>query len=188
MRTHVDGLLIRNQAWESDLLEYQVESDCIVGNWGEVEKVVQRTQRGASSVLLARVLLAMRSGDTDAVESALFNARKVLGSPISAAGVREYRQSYEAILDLHILHELQIISQEARSSTDDMSLDARLDSLQRRLAIRLDSTLPSFRSREPLLSMRRTALGLQYVYSLSTVLSTNIPSVECLIVMNSRRL
>ena len=163
MRTHVDGLLIRNQAWESDLLEYQVESDCIVGNWAEVEEVVGRTQRETSPVLVARVLLAMRSGNADAVESALLTARKILGAPISAAGAREYRRSYESVLDLHILHELQAIFQEARNTKPDKNLDARLDSLQRRLATRLDSTLPSFRSREPLLSIRRTALGLQYV-------------------------
>lgn len=167
MRTHVDGLVMRNQAWGPDLLEYQLESDCTVGNWDEVEKILDKTQQETSPFLVARVLLALRSGDVDEVESALLTARKILGAPISAAGARDYTRAYQSILDLHMLHELQVIFQEARKSENDMDINARLDSLQRRLALRLDSTLPSFRTREPLLSMRRTALALQYVLHLN---------------------
>lgn len=166
MRTHVDGLLIRNPAWVSELIDYQVESGCMIGNWNEVGELVRRTERESSPVLLARVLLAMRSGDADAVTSSLLTARRALGAPISAAGSQSYRRSYDAVLNLHMLHELQVIFSQAKVASQEQDLDARLNELQIRLASRLDCTLANFRSREPILSIRRTALSLQLVLAL----------------------
>ena len=157
MRTHVEGLLVHNPEWAPDLIEYQVESASMVGNWGEVEDLIGRTERESSSILLGRVLLAMRSGDANAVQACLISARKALGAPITATGARGYRSSYESVLDLHMLHELQIIFQHSQ----DGHVDARLDHLQQRLSARLDSIVSTFRYREPVLSLRRTALALQ---------------------------
>jgi serine/threonine-protein kinase ATR len=157
MRTHVEGLLVHNPTWAVDLIEYQIESASMVGNWAEVEDLVARTQRESSSILLGRVLLAMRCRDPNAVESCLMTARKVLGAPINATGARGYRTSYEAVLDLHMLHELSIIFQHSQ----DQHNDNGLDSLQKRLSVRLDSIVSTFRYREPVLSLRRTALALQ---------------------------
>ena len=161
MRTHVEGLLVRNPSWQADLIDYQVESGCIIGDWPTVQLLVEQTNQETSPVLLARVLLAMRSGDAEAVQSALQAARKALGAPITATGARGYRHSYLAVLDLHIVHELQMIFNQGHTGSTQRNFDERLDSLQRRLTERLDSTLSSFRYREPVLSIRRTALSLQ---------------------------
>ncbi|GJE85010.1 serine/threonine-protein kinase [Phanerochaete sordida] len=161
MRTHVEGLLVRHPAWQAELIEYQVESGCIIGDWPTVQSLVEQTKQMTSPILLAQVLLAMRSGNEAAVRSALQGARRILGSPITAAGVRGYRHSYPAVLDLHILHELQIIFAQGHLGNAWRDFDSRLESLQHLLAQRLDSTLPTFRYREPVLSIRRTALSLQ---------------------------
>ncbi|EKM59861.1 uncharacterized protein PHACADRAFT_181804 [Phanerochaete carnosa HHB-10118-sp] len=161
MRTHVEGLLVRNPTWQADLIDYQVESGCIIGDWPIVQSLVENTSQETSPILLARVLLAMRSGEEDAVQSALWTARRVLGAPIAAAGVRGYRHSYPAVLDLHMLHELQTIYDQGHACNAQRDSDESLDSLQHRLTERLDSTLSSFRYREPVLSTRRTVLGLQ---------------------------
>ena len=157
MRTHVEGLLVNNPTWATELIEYQVESASMVGNWSEVEDLVGRTEQQSSSIVLGRVLLAMRSNDADAVESSLLSARKALGAPIAATGPRGYRSSYEAVLDLHMLHELHMIFLDSHGQ----DVNTRLDILQKRLTARLDSIASTFRYREPVLSLRRTALALQ---------------------------
>ncbi|KAI0340807.1 hypothetical protein BDW22DRAFT_1397789 [Trametopsis cervina] len=158
LRTHVEGVLHRRPDWESELVGYQVESACMVGKWDEVGTLVATTKADASSVLVARVLLAMRSGDEPAITAALGDARRRLGAPIIAAGSRGYRRSYEAVLDLHLLHELRVIYDHVVSPS---SARRTLTQLDKRLSARLESTQPSFRFREPIISIRRTALALR---------------------------
>ncbi|KAJ6615603.1 hypothetical protein B0H10DRAFT_2220252 [Mycena sp. CBHHK59/15] len=147
LRTHVRGVLTRNPEWQSALAGFQVESAWMVGAWDDVQDLVHRTTAQTSSIVMARILLAMRSKDTDAITDTLSVARSVLGTPITAAGAQGYRRSYEAVLDLHLTHELEIIYK-------------ALASLPTGSQARLDSTLPTFRTREPVLSMRRTAFAL----------------------------
>ncbi|KAI0938155.1 hypothetical protein AcV7_003428 [Taiwanofungus camphoratus] len=161
LRTHVKGVLTRNPSWESQLVGFQVESEWMVGNWDEVQNLVKNTGSQASSVLLAQILLALRAGDASAISNSLSAARRSLGAPIVAAGAKGYRRSYDAVLDLHLVHEVEIIHHVVANLPSDLP-DCRevFDRLSRRLSSRLDSTLPTFRTREPILSMRRTAFGL----------------------------
>ncbi|EGO02217.1 hypothetical protein SERLA73DRAFT_104608 [Serpula lacrymans var. lacrymans S7.3] len=161
LRTHVQGVLTRNPAWESDLAGFQAESAWMIGAWDDVEKMVENTGNQTPSIVKARVLLSMRTGDTIAISNSLSQARVVLGTPITASGEQGYRRSYDAVLDLHLIHELEMIhaameklpanSQERRSV---------VQSLGQSLATRFNFTLPNFRIRESVLSMRRTAFSL----------------------------
>lgn len=138
----------------------------MVGAWGDVQKVVESVDTQTSSVVIARVLLAMRGGNPDVVERTLSQARLVLGAPITAAGVGGYRRSYEAALDLHLTHELEMIYNATCTIPQDTQDGSRQErrrtiaELSKTLSRRLDLTLPTFRSREPVLSMRRTAFAL----------------------------
>lgn len=118
---------------------------------------------------MARLLLAIREGDSNNIAHALSRARMVLGNPIVASGGREYRHTYEAVLNLHLVHEVELIH---RFSSEQMQIDGARhndaqDELAKTLNMRLNSTLPSFRTREPILSMRRTAYGIRLVFALS---------------------
>ncbi|KAJ7771049.1 hypothetical protein DFH07DRAFT_734832 [Mycena maculata] len=166
LRTHVRGVLTRNPEWQSALAGFQVESAWMVGAWDDVQDLVGRTTaQTSSSIVMARVLLAMRSKDTDAITASLSAARSVLGTPITAAGAKGYRRSYEAVLDLHLTHELELIYNALTSlptgSQGHSQLRQRtVTQLNTVLTARLDATLPTFRTREPVLSMRRTAFAL----------------------------
>ncbi|KAF8897901.1 hypothetical protein BD779DRAFT_1608382 [Infundibulicybe gibba] len=157
LRTHVRGVLTRNPGWEDALIDFQVESAWIIGAWDDVKRLVQDTTTQTSSVAIARLLLAMQTGDQENVVEAAAAARSVLGTPITAAGVKGYRRSYEAVLGLHLTHELEMMNG-TRNHLSTESPDA-LD-LTRRLFSRFDATLPTFRTREPILSMRRIAYTL----------------------------
>ncbi|KAJ7156082.1 hypothetical protein C8R43DRAFT_884346 [Mycena crocata] len=165
LRTHVRGVLTRNPEWQPALAGFQVESAWMVGAWEDVQDLVQRTTAQTSSIVIARVLLAMRSKDVAAISSSLSVARSVLGTPIAAAGAKGYRRSYEAVLDLHLTHELELIYNALTSlpvgSQGYSQLKQRtVTQLNASLSARLDATLPTFRTREPVLSMRRTAFAL----------------------------
>ncbi|KAJ7462055.1 hypothetical protein FB451DRAFT_1043857 [Mycena latifolia] len=165
LRTHVRGVLTRNPEWQPALAGFQVESAWMVGAWEDVQDLVERTTSQTSSIVMARVLLAMRSRDVTAITSSLSVARSVLGTPITAAGARGYRRSYEAVLDLHLTHELELIYDALASlptgSQGNSQLRQRtVTNLNGSLSARLDATLPTFRTREPVLSMRRTAFAL----------------------------
>jgi serine/threonine-protein kinase ATR len=119
--------------------------------------------------IMARLLLAIREGDSDNIAHALSRARMAWGNPIVASGGREYRHTYEAVLNLHLVHEVELIH---RLSSEQMQIDGprrneAQDELTKILNVRLNSTLPSFRTREPILSLRRTAYGIRLVSVLS---------------------
>ncbi|KAF7789400.1 hypothetical protein EIP86_000344 [Pleurotus ostreatoroseus] len=161
LRTHVEGVLTRHPDWRSELIGYQVESECMVGDWDKVRLLVEQSQSELSSILLARVLLAMREGDEQTMVTELSHAKQALGSPIAAVDSQGYRRYYESVLNLHMIHELDIIYQEAMANPlSPHDQQVRIERLQHRLSSRLESTLPSFRVREPILSIRRTALEL----------------------------
>jgi serine/threonine-protein kinase ATR len=112
---------------------------------------------------MARLLLAIREGDSNDIVHALSTARMTLGNPIVASGGREYRHTYEAVLNLHLVHEMESIH---RFSSEQVQLGTThrrgaQEELTKRLNIRLNSTLPSFKTREPILSMRRTVYGIR---------------------------
>ena len=154
LRTHVKGVLTRNPEWEPALIGFQVESAWMVGDWQEVQTCVDRTETDTSHTVIARVLLAYHNGEPPTV--ALASARKFLGAPITAIGARGYRGCYQSILDLHVLQEVDLISAVSTGPSP-----RPLRELSGALAARLEATLPAFRVREPILSMRRTAFGIK---------------------------
>ncbi|KAF9462064.1 hypothetical protein BDZ94DRAFT_1283268 [Collybia nuda] len=169
LRTHVSGVLLRNPGWEPNLVGFEVESAWMVGAWDDVQRIVNRTKSQTSHIVVARLLLAMRANNNSAIAEELSIARSILGAPITAGGVKGYRRSYEAVLDLHLTHELEVIHNAITSlppSSQSNSQQRRrqaLTELSYTLSARFNATLPTFRTREPLLSMRRTAFSLSEV-------------------------
>ena len=141
----------------------------MVGAWDDVEKLVEQTKAQSGSVAMARLLLAIRSGQKSAIAETLSATRAVLGLPITASGARGYRRSYDAVLDLHLTHELEIIHDamtrfptSSQGSGQQMRRNI-LNDMSNSLSSRLESSLPTLRTREPVLSMRRTAFSLRLV-------------------------
>ena len=114
---------------------------------------------------MARVLLTLRHGAPDDVQEALSKARVAIGAPITAAGPREYRRSYDNILTLHQLHELEMIHDVVRrmplnGSTSSQQRRLTMNTLKTRLDARLNLTQPSLRAREPILGLRRAVYDI----------------------------
>lgn len=136
----------------------------MVGAWDDVQSIVASSNVATPQLAISRLLLCMRSRDPTAISHALTDARLILGAPIAAAGAHNYRRSYEAMLDLHLTHELETIYTAISSVPEQAGgVAPALADLSEVLSARLDTTLPTFRTREPILSMRRTAFALVYV-------------------------
>ncbi|KDN44907.1 hypothetical protein K437DRAFT_224659 [Tilletiaria anomala UBC 951] len=148
MQTHIRGALSHNPDWQSLLGQFEVEGACILSQWGEVARLVDLPNATSDKHALARLLLAMRSGDQVAVLAALRDARQQLGRPIIAAGKTRYALIYDSVLQLQVIQDLETIFVHKEGTQDITAL----------LSDRVAQTLPSFRVREVLLSAHRTAL------------------------------
>ncbi|XP_006456710.1 hypothetical protein AGABI2DRAFT_78376 [Agaricus bisporus var. bisporus H97] len=165
LRTHVRGVLTRKPEWQNALAGFEVESAWMVGAWGDVQNVLGNTSAQTAQIVMGRVLMSMRNNDPKEIERALADSRVVLGTPITAGGPQSYRRSYDAVLNLHLTYELEIIYQALNPSHDPTQYRSQerkriMSDLSNLLGSRLDSTIPTFRFRELVLSMRRTALSL----------------------------
>ncbi|KAG8968537.1 serine/threonine-protein kinase M1 [Tulasnella sp. 419] len=166
LRTHIRGVLSRNNDWFDALAGFQVEGSWMAGDWDGVAEVVRRTTSVAPEIHIGRLLLAIRAGDESSISNGLSEARKYLGSSITAAGRQSYRRSYEAIIHLHQVRELEMIHQTS-IKVEELSKDGNhreaqnvFGRLTAQLSSRFEASLPTFRAREPTLSMRRTAFTI----------------------------
>lgn len=164
MRNHVKGVLTSHPEWESDLADFHVESSWMVGDWDDIQSLLEGIDVRTPAVVLAKVLLAMRKNDLEEVSSALAIARRTLGAPITATGADGYRLTYDSVLNLHMTRELELVYDVSRRLPTSSSHRRRaLMDLSTVLTHRLDSTLPTFRCREPILSTRRVGFSLMSV-------------------------
>ncbi|WFD29686.1 non-specific serine/threonine protein kinase [Malassezia sp. CBS 17886] len=149
LRTHIRGVLSVHPDWQPLLAPFQVEGACILADWDQVRALVAQSHR-VPELAMARALLAMREDNTPAFHTALHDARMQLGRPVLGPGRTSYAHAYDAVTQVHMLRELELIY--------DAACDARArDALAPSLFARLNATLPSFRTREPVLSLRRSA-------------------------------
>ncbi|GAA5989436.1 hypothetical protein JCM11641_007903 [Rhodosporidiobolus odoratus] len=158
MRTHIVGLLhSRGEEvdWARILAPFNIEASLFVGDWESVEDALDIADLEGPEAAFGRVLCAMRDGEDGQVDRAFYEAREQLGGPIVAAGRESYRRVYDSIIHLHVLDELKAIHL-SRVESGSQPLPLLVKTLKDRLA----STSPSFRAREPILNLRRTAFRL----------------------------
>ena len=158
MRTHIVGILHgakENADWDRILAPFIIEASLIVSDWDAVEEALRIPDIDGPEVAFGTIVTAMRQSVGEQLSKAFYDAREQLGGPIVAAGKESYRQVYDSVINLHVLHELETIKSRPGGSSRSELTSA--------LKTRLDSTSPSFRAREPILNMRRTALSLQSV-------------------------
>ncbi|WFD42131.1 non-specific serine/threonine protein kinase [Malassezia psittaci] len=149
LRTHIRGVLSVHPDWQSQFAPFQIEGACILADWAAVKKLAAKSQ-DVPAFAMAGALLAMRENDQIQFNRAICDARTQLGQPLLGTGRIGYTHMYDSLTQFHMLHELEMVF-----STTGLN-DARL-ALDRSLHARFRATLPSFRTREPVLSVRRSA-------------------------------
>lgn len=157
MRTHILGVLREKPEWQTFLAPFEMESSLSVGDWDNVQRLMVLPDLQGPQIALGRVLLAVRTGDPMQFQGALRSARKQFGASIVAAGRESYHRCYEAVIQLHILHEIELICRHLLDSPKETTSSVLAESL----SARSETTSPNFRWREPILNMRRTAYRMR---------------------------
>jgi serine/threonine-protein kinase ATR len=156
LRNHIRGVLTRRPEWAEQISPFEAEAAWITGDWSTVRRV------GGSSSPLAPVLLALHSKGN--IDDVVDTARREIGSKIIS---REYGRSHDAVLQLHLLHEIHTICRSDHglaskgASLNQVAVKRKsVESLIDDLSARLNSASPAFHVQEAILTIRRTAFGL----------------------------
>jgi len=158
LRTHIRGVLSRRPDWSTDLAEFQAEAAWITGDWEKVESLGQLGRP------MGPVLLGLQQQRP--LPPLLEVARQQIGQNLIS---RQYGRVYDVILKLHQLREIELIHNMAYEFTQDTvvpNVNRAVISRKRKadfikvLGGRFDTTSPTFRVREAILTIRRTALNL----------------------------
>ena len=156
LRTHIRGVLSRRPGWSDQLAPFEAEAAWITGDWSVVESL------GTRGPPLGPVLLALHHKMDSTLK--LREARLRIGQTITS---RQYHRAQDAILQLHLLHEIEMIRQSNhailtykdpinhRVVTQKLALD-----LINALDERFETTSPLFHVREAILTIRRSAFAL----------------------------
>jgi hypothetical protein len=134
----------------------------MVGDWTRVQQVVREQQSDSLAFAAGNLLLAMKNDDREGFYKCLSAGFLSLGRPITSAGRYSYNSSYETMINLHILHELKLFY-EGNRDLADLRRETSTGGLPAVLKGRLDALLPSFKTREAVLSFRRAAHGIRQV-------------------------
>jgi len=167
LRTHLAGVLIRNPEWSDALEPFKLEGAWTANDWKTVQDIVENSCAHSPELSIGKLLLALRSRDEKVIEDALSLARSEFGQPIGSGGPHSYRRTYDASVYLHMVEELAMISRDIMEPARPRrsGRERKPSELSKYLNNRYDSVLPSYRTLEPILSIRRTVLDLLYVPS-----------------------
>lgn len=150
-------MLSRRPEWAAELAPFEAEAAWIIGDWDTVEHV------GARAPAVGRALLALY--DERDIEPMMLSARREIGGAITS---RQYSRAYDPILQLHLLREIELVHSAdlgiAQLSPDRPNYRVLVQQKARDLVKGLDERFqrssPSFRVREAILTIRRTALTI----------------------------
>lgn len=142
------------------LSDFHIEGAIMVGDWLRVQQALDQTKSDSPATTVGKLLLAMKSRSRDEFNKQLSTGFLALGRPITAAGRFSYKSSYESMVNLHVLHELKMFYAEMTSSQRERGAGI-VEAFSEALKPRLDSLLPSFQTREIVLSFRRAAYAIQ---------------------------
>jgi len=122
-------------------------------------------------VSLGGMLLALNKGDKDEFLKLLGKARQDIMGPLSAASMESYQRAYPFLTKLHMLRELEQsmplfhLSEKVKTEKEKGTVrEDTSEDIQKDWSIRLKMTQPSFRTREPILNLRRAVFELHAMH------------------------
>ncbi|BFY98653.1 hypothetical protein BsWGS_01693 [Bradybaena similaris] len=168
---HTAGILAERQQWRPHINSYRIEAAWKLGSWDELDKALKTEQQSNCNwpVLVGRMLLAYKHGrEADFIEQ-LEIARKEQMGPLSAASMEigSYHRGYENILRLHMISEIEEFfhvlvdfPESKDNNTNDVIMLPSASDLLNNWQARIQMAQSSFRTQEPILTLRRTLLSM----------------------------
>ncbi|KAF9205154.1 serine/threonine-protein kinase M1 [Haplosporangium sp. Z 27] len=164
--------------WEQQLTDWRIGSAWKVQNWESLETALSRSVHASFETGLGQLLLDLRDNRIAEFENHLQQVRCMLIPTLAAASMESYSRAYDHIVQLHMLHELEVafrawnpiaiatpsdstgnnlgsqIAQSLREGVGDSYVE-RIRSFQKTLDQRFELMAPSFRLREQVATLRR---------------------------------
>ncbi|XP_025077039.1 serine/threonine-protein kinase ATR-like isoform X1 [Pomacea canaliculata] len=167
---HTSGVLTKNPRWLHQLNQYRVEAAWKMCNWDTLNTMMKYENPGNNiwPLCIGRILMATKDRKEEEYQKHLHLARQEQMGPLSAASMEmgSYHRGYEYILRLHMLSELEdyfhVCHNFSASSSDSSEplVQSSQEELLRQWNCRLQMVQSSFRTQEPILTLRRTLLCL----------------------------
>ncbi|KAJ3127354.1 serine/threonine-protein kinase M1 [Nowakowskiella sp. JEL0407] len=158
---HVNGALSFHPDWEKELSRFGIEAACRLSKWESLDHFLDKPHDSSFEANLGSVVKSLRIVDREKFDSVITDMRGTIAGSVAVAAKESYRRAHDHILNLHILEEVEsifeIVEKQAGKEND---LSENLNGLLGCWESRLNITLPSFKTREPLLNLRRTLLGV----------------------------
>ncbi|KAF9364890.1 serine/threonine-protein kinase M1 [Mortierella sp. NVP85] len=168
----VEGDIKTHPEWEQQLTDWRIASARKVQDWESMTIALSRSTHPSFEVGLGQLMLDMRDNRVEDFGKHLQQVRCMLIPPLAATSMESYSRSYESMVQLHLLHELEVAfrswntsitagdtlgSQIAIAAQGTDSYVDRVRAYQPILDKRFESMAPSFKVREQVARLRRLA-------------------------------
>ncbi|KAL5033391.1 hypothetical protein BDV3_000378 [Batrachochytrium dendrobatidis] len=159
--THINGILERNPKDMHALHTQGIEAAWRLGDWPLLERFLSLPHKPGFQTYIGQLLLSINSRQDDTVADLLSQARASMTAFIAAASMESYQRGYDSVLQLSMLNELETMYSFIKNSSNDANTQmVDISKLFQSWDMRLKITFPSYRQREPILSLRRVLLSI----------------------------
>lgn len=158
-----NGIIVERQEWIEQLNEFRIESAWKLGQWDKLQTFINAENSSNKwNVSLGRIFLAAKVKDVDKLKQQIEASRNELMGPLCAASMEfgSYQRGYDAIVQLHMLNEIEHCLKALFESNCDSSQSMILSNLMKHWEQRLELTQSSYKVQEPILNVRRAVLNL----------------------------
>lgn len=164
---HATGAVAEKPDWAHHLNPYMVESAWRLGNWSKLEGCIKSDKSSRNwAVGIGKILMAAKDQKSEQMRKQLQIVRRDQIAPLSAASMESgsYHRGYEYITRLHMLSEIEecvgvLMNLHTEDSGPSNSKQTSAD-LLRQWESRLQVMQCSFRTQEPVLTLRRILFTL----------------------------
>ncbi|KAF9427653.1 serine/threonine-protein kinase M1 [Podila epigama] len=161
----VQGDIDLRPGWEQSLTEWRVEAAWKVQDWKVLDSSLKRHPVYTFEGGLGQLILDMRENRKQDFVLHMEQVRSRLVAPLAAASMESYARSYDQVVQLHLLRELELANERWNATMVDgaehgghtYSYASLLRDMEDLLSKRLSVMAPSFRVREQVLRLRRIA-------------------------------
>ncbi|KAF9122997.1 serine/threonine-protein kinase M1 [Mortierella sp. 14UC] len=170
MLNAVDGDIHAHPGWEESLNDFRISASWKSQRWESLEAALSRAVGSSFEGGLGLLIRDLRENRVAEFEHHLRQTRSLLIAPLAAASMESYSRAYDRVVQLHMLHELEVAFHSwnrttlpERSSESQIALNLqsggtyteRVRLYQPKLAQRLEMMAPSFKIREQVAMLRR---------------------------------
>ncbi|KAL3865678.1 hypothetical protein ACJMK2_043042 [Sinanodonta woodiana] len=163
---HATGVVAEKPKWVSQLNAYRVEAAWKLGSWDKLETYIRHERDSRNwAIGLGKVLLLAKEKKGEEFLKELEALRREQMGPLSAASMEmgSYQRGYEYIVRLMMLTEVEETARvlmRLNGVADDTEPHIAPADLLSQWQTRMQITQSSFRTQEPVLTLRRTLLTL----------------------------